>query len=513
MKVRLRGGVRVALAALVAFVAACQTTRTPTRKPRPGDAIAPQAFFWEATAPDGGKLFLLGSVHIGDGRELALDPRIETDWQAADEIVVELDVTSLSPVDAVDAINHYGLLPAPQTLKQTVRADTYAQVAAYMKRRDSSMDRIDQMRPWMVALQVQDLEYNAVGLQPENGVDAVLLRRAKGHKPIRSLETLDEQMSAFASLPDAVQETWLLGTIHESQALLDVTRDLLRSWEAGDETKLTSLLFPAQDSTAEQAAFFERIYWSRNQTMTDRLAGLAADGKSRFVVIGTGHLLGARGVPELLAQRGFRVSRVGAAHVVGGTMTATAAAAPAAPTAATPAAPAAPTPVVPPPSSNEPAGASTATPAERPSTATPAEQTSGLATSSSALPAPAQPAATPPEPTDARTSSPTAALPAASPAPDPAPASPAAAPARSGDPHDRWLGQDVDAPSQPAPPVQAVTPPPPTEKPATQPPAKTASAGSKSSAKPAAKSAPAKKPQPKPKASTSATSRNGSASR
>ncbi len=44
--------------------------------------------------------------------------------------------------------------------------------------------------------------------------------------------------------------------------------------------------------------------------MSEQLAALSRDGKTRFVVVGTGHLLGPRGIPALLCADGFAVARV-----------------------------------------------------------------------------------------------------------------------------------------------------------------------------------------------------------
>ena len=44
--------------------------------------------------------------------------------------------------------------------------------------------------------------------------------------------------------------------------------------------------------------------------MTAQLAEFLGDGKTRFVVLGAGHMLGSRGIPTQLAERGFRVRRL-----------------------------------------------------------------------------------------------------------------------------------------------------------------------------------------------------------
>ena len=140
-----------AIAILALLISACATHSGAPHRPKPGEELAPKAFFWEAQSASGARLFLLGSVHIGDGRELVLDPRIEKDWAEAQELVVELDTTTISPIDAVDATNRFGLLPRGTLLRNVVKPDTYKQVVRYMKQRDYPIDRVDRMRPWLVA--------------------------------------------------------------------------------------------------------------------------------------------------------------------------------------------------------------------------------------------------------------------------------------------------------------------------------------------------------------------------
>ncbi|MFQ5418658.1 MAG: TraB/GumN family protein [Myxococcota bacterium] len=52
------------------------------------------------------------------------------------------------------------------------------------------------------------------------------------------------------------------------------------------------------------------MIFARNEVMADQLVALAGNGRRRLVVLGVGHLVGPRGIPELLAARGFRVERV-----------------------------------------------------------------------------------------------------------------------------------------------------------------------------------------------------------
>ncbi len=446
---RLAGRVaRFVAIALLALVTACasptKTKSKPTPEPASSAALAPRAFFWEAQAENGAHLFLLGSVHIGDRRQLVLDARIEQDWAQALELVVELDTSTPSPIDAVDAINRFGLLPRGATLSSVIAPDTYKQLAKYMKARGYPMERIDRMRPWLVAQVVTQLEYTAAGLEAENGVDVVMMRRANGRKGIVPLESLEEQAALFAGLPAPLQETMLVEILREAQALLAVTRATLTAWEQGDEKTLTELLFGNSTGDAALGQFYERVFYNRNRTMTDRIVALSADAKPRFVVVGTGHLIGPQGIPELLAQRGFRVERVGSARVLPGAATTPGAAIPA--PAATPVEPSAPAsapavaPILPPvPSAPV---APTPTPAPTPASTPAPAPVIPAPEAPIAAPAPAQPVS-PPSPT--------------------APVRPSAVP------QDSWLGQDAEPvpfPDEPAPTPEEPSPAPPEAAPA-----------------------------------------------
>ncbi len=442
---------RFAVVAVLALVTACAST--PKTKPvrvQPAPRPAPNSRRGRSSGRrrrrTGARLFLLGSVHIGDGRQLVLDTRIEQDWAQAQDLVVELDTSTLSPIDAVDATNRFGLLPRGTTLRSVVCARHLQQVAKYMKARDYPMERIDRMRPWLVAQVVTQLEYTAAGLDAENGVDVVMMRRAAGRKGIVPLESLEEQAALFAGLPVSLQETMLVEILREAQALLAVTRATLTAWEQGDEKTLAELLFGNSSGDAALGEFYERVFYGRNRTMADRVVALSADAKPRFVVVGTGHLIGPQGIPALLAQRGFRVERVGSARVLQDAAATRAAGIPA--PAAAPVAPGSPAPAVAPIVIPVPDA-----PVVPPSTPTPEP---GLPTTP--VPVPAQQTAPVVPATEAPSATPEAVRPAAPPLRT-APLPP------SGVPQDSWLGQDAAPalpPGEPGPPVLMAPSPPPT---------------------------------------------------
>jgi uncharacterized protein YbaP (TraB family) len=301
---------RTAAAALLFSLAWLGCASPPPPAPPP-----PAAFYWRARGPGDAALFLLGSVHVGDGRELAPPLEVELDWARADALVVELDLHGLPDLERLETVQRYGLLPPELTLRDVVSSATWNALLPYLRARGYPIEAASRMRPWLLAQLVAQLEFEAAGYDPENGVDAWFLRRAAAQgKPVAQLETLEEQMALFGTLSSPVEDALLREMLQNTPTFLAATREILYAWEVGDEARLLDLLLGSR-SDPRLAAFHRAVFVERNHRMAARLAALAADGRARFVVIGTGHLIGPESVPELLAAQGFDVERQPDAYV------------------------------------------------------------------------------------------------------------------------------------------------------------------------------------------------------
>lgn len=282
---------------------ACASPLPPPAPPPPA------AFYWQATSPAGGDLFLLGSVHIGESRELALPARIATDWQRSETLVLEMDGSGIADLERLESFHRYGLLPPTHTLRDVVGAETWQALLPALRDARYPLDAASRMRPWLLAQMLMQLDFAAAGYDPENGVDAWFWRRAAAERrPVLTLETLDEQLASFGLLSPAAEERLLLDMLEQRDAFMETTHEILRAWERGDEAQLLERVLGIRDDPL-LAEFYQTVFVARNRRMAERLAGLADDGGRHFVVVGTGHLIGPESIPVLLAARGFRIER------------------------------------------------------------------------------------------------------------------------------------------------------------------------------------------------------------
>ena len=270
-------------------------------------------FMWRAEK-GAATIHLLGSVHAGRDAWYPLDPRIEAALAAADTVACELDVSDPTTMMQVAvAAQKEGMFPAGESLRDHVSASVWAELSEQLGGMVPAAV-LGRMRPGLVAMTLgQKLMFEA-GLDMQAGVDIHVLQRARTlETPIVALETVEQQIALLLG-DDAVVDGLLL---EEALALdpadmMAQLEDLLAAWEAGDPAAMHEAATRYELDDPRMTRFREQLLDERNR----RMAAALADRRGRwFVVVGSLHLTGAKGVPGLLADEGWQVSQVGAVPV------------------------------------------------------------------------------------------------------------------------------------------------------------------------------------------------------
>jgi uncharacterized protein YbaP (TraB family) len=257
----------------------------------------------------GGVLYLLGSIHFGTESAPPLSDEIEAAHARSDELVVEVDLRGAAGSAAGAGSGERGFLEPPTKLTDVLSPSTLEQLERYLDERGLSFSLVEGMKPWYVANFLVVMELQDAGYDAAHGVDRQFIDRSSA-KPIIALETAAEQLDLLDRLPLRIQEIALRDALNRSPDFDLATGQLIEAWRHGDERALQELVFRPIAEDVDFESFYDSIFFRRNESMARRLAELARDGKTRFAVLGAGHMLGARGIPSLLCDRGFEVLRV-----------------------------------------------------------------------------------------------------------------------------------------------------------------------------------------------------------
>lgn len=271
----------------------------------PGQAADPgtpdkidKPFLWSATK-DGATIDLLGTMHLGVDAGKQFPPWLWPRLQAADMLVLETDTKD--PILFTEIIRTDG-----KTLDQELGPETWAKLEAALGPGMASGMRRFKASAVTAVLAVQ-------GLPNTPAMDMVVASRAAdAGKELVYLENGAFQMSLLDLYLGAPVLTAML---EDLEAVRAQNQQLLASYLAGDDKALEALAMDdahwhAQGySKVEFEQMLDALLYGRNAAWVPQLEQAATRGKV-FVAVGALHLVGERGLIDLLAKRGYTITRV-----------------------------------------------------------------------------------------------------------------------------------------------------------------------------------------------------------
>ena len=253
-------------------------------------------------------VYLAGSVHLLKAQESTLPGAFDRAYASSKGLVMELDLDSVSPSDAAGWMLEHGMLPEGATLQQKIGGTRYQRVSAEAKRLGLPAEILDQFQPWVLGMQLLELQYAQLGYQADEGVEQQLDQRAKADgKPIRGLETLDEQLGVLGGMSDEDQAHFLDMIVTEMRDVGSETQSVITAWRSGDAQKLAALL---SDEYKSFPALYRTLVSDRNRRWVPQIEKLFQERQDYFVVVGALHLVGDGGLLELMRRDGYKAEQL-----------------------------------------------------------------------------------------------------------------------------------------------------------------------------------------------------------
>lgn len=269
-----------------------------------------RAFFWQVTSQNnGGSVYLLGSIHFADKSFYPLRSEIENAFKRSDALVVELNIGAVDGNVYNRIVAEKGKFKDGKTIQDVLSKETWLQLQQRLKQLKLSYDAVKHYRPGILVLTLTSVQVMQMGFDPQLGIDMHFLSQAaQQKKDILELETLEQQLDLFLNIPDA--DLLLKEALYSMDESEQVMADMIHYWKTGDTKQMNKILFEeAIREYPEFAKIYEQLFYKRNRQMAEKIDAMAKKGGRYFVVVGAGHLLGARGVVRLLEARGYSVQR------------------------------------------------------------------------------------------------------------------------------------------------------------------------------------------------------------
>lgn len=270
-----------------------------------------ECFLWKAES-GATTVYLLGSLHMCKPELYPLDAAIEAAYGASDTVVVEVDISDpATQLRGAFLGIKMGMYEGLSNVTTELSKESLSKLTTYLESKNMSLMSVQQMKPWFLSMYLTILEVTRLGYQSVGGLDLHFLTKAhKDGKTVLALETIEEQLSLLADEPPQVQELGLMATIDDMPKAGELIGKMTRAWIDGDVAVLQKIFDDSQAEHPELAPLHKKMIDDRNVTMTKKILGYLAGRGQYFVIVGSGHLVGKKGIVGLLEEEGISVIQV-----------------------------------------------------------------------------------------------------------------------------------------------------------------------------------------------------------
>jgi uncharacterized protein YbaP (TraB family) len=267
-----------------------------------------RAFFWRALG-DGTKLYLLGSLEYGTPAMYPLSQKIMDSFTSANVVVAAADLRNLSEKALSAALNGAGRYVDSSKLEDHIKPTTWTKVSDMVKRLALDEKLVMTAKPWLAAFLLNAESLKQAGYNPEMSAGPTFVKEAEGRKPSLYLGTVEEQIKRYEELSDLDQEQLLIQTLQTLGQASDRYKAISEAWVLGDAERIDMITRQPYDTGEAGNRLFKLFYEDQNRGMANSLLDLAKDGRSYFVIIGVGHLVGDNGILKLLEAKGLTIEQ------------------------------------------------------------------------------------------------------------------------------------------------------------------------------------------------------------
>ena len=262
-------------------------------------------FLWRVTK-DGRSSYLYGTIHAARTDWMFPGPVTLDALRQSDTLALELDVLDPDVQRRLAAsISGQRREPLPPALTRRIERRLKAECA--------DAETFAKFAPEFQIASLSVMAARRDGLDPANAIDLVLavLARELG-KPVASLETPEVQMQALQMPSQAETIDFVSSGLDdlESGRTRPMLNRMAKVWTEGnyDELARFESWCSCVDTATERAAM-KRMLDDRNPQLAAAIDNLHGSGTRVFAAVGSLHMIGPKGLPNLLRQRGYKVEQ------------------------------------------------------------------------------------------------------------------------------------------------------------------------------------------------------------
>ncbi len=265
--------------------------------------------------------YIVGTYHLAPGTFADSIKGAKEAMNAAEQVYGEIVTADLANPEKLMAMQAAMMLPEGQTLDKLLDTDETGRLNAVLKEligmdltNPMVAQQLNKLSPQALLTQLTMLSYmkKTPNMDPTNTIDNYFQKEAmaKG-KPTGGLETMEHQIDVLFKGYTLERQKELLMCFVDNREMNEKLTDMVTKGYFSQDLELlkeaTDMKYNNScDATQEEE---DRLIYGRNAEWVKIMPGIMKD-KSTLFAVGAAHLVGEKGVIELLKKAGYTVEGI-----------------------------------------------------------------------------------------------------------------------------------------------------------------------------------------------------------
>jgi len=264
---------------------------------------------WTVHGPKG-TAYLLGSIHILPKNVNWQTPQILAAMKRADTFVFEVKMDEETQEAAREDIGQKQILPLSTSLVSLFDEDMRNDFRQVIFKTHADPTMVVYLRPWLASMHLEGVEGSDPRFVAAEGVDNKIYAMVSKRKGVqfRAFETYQQQFQLLVGDGNLQHELAKLRVTFKKilaekdhQETLD---EIFAAWAKGDTKELTKQGPDNPDMSPDDR---KAMLDDRNHNWIPQIVAMLKEKHTYFITVGTFHLVGPGGVPNLLRAAGYTV--------------------------------------------------------------------------------------------------------------------------------------------------------------------------------------------------------------
>ncbi|OQW77880.1 MAG: TraB/GumN family protein [Proteobacteria bacterium ST_bin13] len=292
------------IALMLAGPALAQTATTPPAA-APVATVDADPALW-VVKDDDTTIYLFGTVHVLKPGLSWFDEGVKKAFDASKEVVLEIPLPN--DAEAQKILLPLVVDPDGPPLTEKLHPEKRAAYAAVLAKLGVPATALDQYYPWFASVTMSNILLLKSGYDPSSGAERAIDAAAKAAgKPVTGLETLEQQIGYFATLPEADQIAFLELGVDDFGDGIKTIDEMVANWTKGDPEALGAVMNRDIDKLPK---LYKILLADRNVRWANWIDERMKKPGTVFIAVGAGHLAGKDSVQVQLGTHHLTATRV-----------------------------------------------------------------------------------------------------------------------------------------------------------------------------------------------------------